>query len=83
MSAKIEGKRLQAAPLGRPPLFKDQVTIGPVSAERRLKDALVRLAEREGVATAVMIRRALIIGTKELLGQARTISSDSEGTDNE
>ncbi len=36
MSAKIEGKRLQAAPLGRPPLFKDQVTIGPVSAERRL-----------------------------------------------
>lgn len=58
-------------PLGRPAMFEDPTTIGPVTAERKLKEALVKLGRLEGVSTSEIIRRALLIGAKEIAKQRK------------
>lgn len=63
--------QLEPLPLGRPGMFEDPVTVGPVTAERKLKEALVKLARLEGVSTSEIIRRALLIGAKDIARQRK------------
>jgi len=60
-------KRLQAAPLGRPPGFKDPVTLPPFTAERRLRDAAVKVKEHYRISMAELLRRAVKIGLATMI----------------
>jgi hypothetical protein len=73
-------RRLQAAPLGRPPQFKDPTTIPPFTAEQKLADALAKVARYHGVSKSEILRRAVKIGLRAMINDVRAERS-STGTD--
>lgn len=64
-------QRLQTAPLGRPPSFKEPATLPPFTAEATLKRAVERLASLEGLPKSEIMRRAMKLGMRQLLRERK------------
>lgn len=64
-------RRLQAAPLGRPPSFKQPTTMPPFTAEQKLKTAVERLHRIHGVSKSEIMRRAMMIGVRTMINDLK------------
>jgi hypothetical protein len=62
-----DNQRLQAAPLGRPPGFRDPVTLPPFTAERKLREAVLKVAKHNKTSIAATLREATKIGIQAMI----------------
>lgn len=64
-------QRLQAAPLGRPPSFKNPTTMPPFTAESQVKRTVEKLSGLLGVSRSEVMRRAIKLGLKQLIRERK------------
>lgn len=64
-------QRLQAAPLGRPPSFKNPTTMPPFTAEEQVKRTVQKLSGLLGVSRSEIMRRAIKLGLKQLIRERK------------
>lgn len=67
----MDTKRLQALPLGRPPKFREPVTLPPFTAERKLLVAITRLMRHHKTTKSEIMRRAITAGLKQMLREMK------------